>query len=120
MLVAITVVTDGKSIFSLICRRLLFFSAIVFSRPGGFGARDYRNPAQIRGNRGGGGGGGRGGNASGGYNNYQQQWDASNGGSGGNMRGGDRQAGGYDRYQQQAAGGNNNRQVDQSWWDSTS
>ena len=36
------------------------------------------------------------------------------------MRGGDRQAGGYDRYQQQTTGGSSNRQVDQSWWDSTS
>ncbi|CAF1032213.1 unnamed protein product [Adineta steineri] len=105
-------------------------------RPGGgFGARDYRNPAQIRSGRGGGGGGGgsRSGSGTGGYNNHQQQWDGSNGGSGGanaggNMWSSDHQAGGggggggggYDRFQQQSGGGNGNRQQDQSWWDSTS
>ncbi|CAF1008863.1 unnamed protein product [Adineta steineri] len=100
-------------------------------RPGGgFGARDYRNPAQIRSGRGGGGGGGsRSGSGTGGYNNHQQQWDGSNGGSGGanaggNMWSGDHPAGGgggggggggYDRFQQQSGGGNGNRQQDQSW-----
>jgi len=96
----------------------------IFSRPGGFGARDYRNPAQLRNNRGG-GGGSRAGSSTSGYNNHQQQqWDASNGGAGGNMwSGGDHQsggAGGYDRFPQQATGGSGNRQADQSWWDSTS
>jgi len=92
-------------------------------RPGGFGARDHRNPAQLRNSRGGSGGGNRAGSSTGGYSNYQQQWDGSNGGAGGNMRGGDRQSGsatGYDRYPQQPTGGNGNRQADQSWWDNTS
>ncbi|CAF0744287.1 unnamed protein product [Rotaria sordida] len=89
-------------------------------RPGGFGARDYRNPAQSRNNRG--GGGSRPGSATGGYNSHQQQWDGSNSGAGGNIWSGDQQTGStYDRFQQQSAGGNgNNRQQDPSWWDSTS
>ncbi|CAF1166690.1 unnamed protein product [Adineta ricciae] len=90
-------------------------------RPGGFGARDYRTPAQIRGGRA--GGNNRAGSSTGGYNNHQQQWDGSNGGAGGNVWSGDHQAGnagGYDRYQQQTASGNGNRQADQSWWDNTS
>ncbi|CAF4187060.1 unnamed protein product, partial [Rotaria magnacalcarata] len=94
-------------------------------RAGGFGARDYRNPTQLRGNRGGGGGGGggnRAGSSTGGYNNHQQQWDGSNSGASGNMWSGDHSTGGgYDRFQQQTGGGNaNSRQPDQSWWDSTS
>ncbi|UJR23740.1 hypothetical protein I4U23_026717 [Adineta vaga] len=93
-------------------------------RPGGFGARDYRNPAQLRNNRGGGGNnnGNRAGSAAGAYMNHQQQWDGSNNGAGGNMWSGDHQGGGgggYDRYQQQTGGGNSNRQQDQSWWDNT-
>ncbi|CAF3425393.1 unnamed protein product [Rotaria sp. Silwood1] len=93
-------------------------------RPGGFGARDYRNPAQLRNNRGGGGGGGgsRAGSSTSGYNNHQQQWDGSSSGAVGNMWSGDQQTGsGYDRFHQQSGGGNaNSRQQDQSWWDSTS
>lgn len=95
----------------------------LFFRPGGFGARDYRNPGQLRNNRG--GGGGRPASSTSGYNNHQpQQWDVPNGSAGGNMwSGGDHQSGGaagYDRYQQPTTGGNGNRQADQSWWDSTS
>ncbi|CAF3560722.1 unnamed protein product [Adineta steineri] len=101
-------------------------------RPGGFGARDYRNPAQLRGSRGGGGGGGGGsgsggnnrpGSSTSGYSNHQQQWEGANGNAGGNMWSGDHQsgsAGGYDRFQPPTASGNGNRQTDQSWWDSTS
>ncbi len=88
------------------------FLSYRFFRPGGFGARDHRTPAQIRNSRGG-GGGNRSGSSTGGYN----------GGAGGNMWGNDHQSGGgggYDRFQQPAASGNNNRQADQSWWDSTS
>ncbi|CAF1032943.1 unnamed protein product [Adineta ricciae] len=93
-------------------------------RPGGFGARDYRNPAQLRNSRGGGGGsnnsGNRGGHNANVYMNHQQQWDGPNNGAGGNMWSGDHQGGGgYDRYQQQSGGGNSNRQQDQSWWDNT-
>ena len=75
------------------------------SRPGGFGARDYRNPAQLRSSR---GGGNRGGSSSGGFGNHQQQWDGSN-------------SGGYDRFQQQStgSGGAGSRQQDPSWWDNT-
>ena len=89
-------------------------------RPGGFGARDYRNPTQLRNNRG--GGGNRTGSAASSYSNHQpqQQWDGSNGGAGGNMWAGDHQAGGgFDRYSQQTGAGNGNRQQDHSWWDST-
>lgn len=86
-------------------------------RPGNFGARDYRNPTQIRNNRGGSNGNGA---RSNNYtNNHQSQWDApTNGTSWSN----DQQSNnsGYDRYQQQSASGNGNRQQDQSWWDSTS
>ncbi len=113
-------VADGEQIVESI--QLISVSCIIFLRPGGFGARDYRTPAQIRNNRGG-GGGGRAGSATGGYNNYQQPWDGSNNGAGGNMRGSDRQSnttGGYERYQQQATGNSGNRQADHSWWDSTS
>ena len=95
--------------------------ADVCCRPGGFGARDYRNPAQLRNNRGG-GGGNRAGGSAGGFNNHQQQWDGSNGG---NVWGGDHQSGGggsnYERFPQQqpAGGGNGSRQQDPSWWDNT-
>ncbi|CAF3354772.1 unnamed protein product [Rotaria sp. Silwood1] len=91
-------------------------------RAGGFGARDYRNPAQLRNNRGG-SSHNRAGSSTSGYSNHQQQWDGSNSGAGGNMWAGDHQSGGaagYDRFQQQATGGSGNRQADHSWWDSTS
>jgi len=97
-------------------------------RPGGFGARDYRNPAQIRGNR-----GGSGGNRS--AHNHGQ-WDSSNGG--GNVGGGNGGGGGrggqmwsndhqgntsnYDRYSHPSAGGvgpTGNHAQDQNWWDNT-
>lgn len=96
-------------------------------RRGNFGARDYRNPAQLRGGRGGGNNNGngthRGSHSASGYNNRQQQWDGANGSTGGHMWGNDRQSGGtggYDRYQSQNTGGNGNRQADPSWWDNTS
>ncbi|CAF2899435.1 unnamed protein product [Rotaria sp. Silwood2] len=90
-------------------------------RAGGFGARDYRNPAQLRNNRG--GSNNRSGSSTSGYSNHQQQWDGSNSGAGGNMWTGDHQSGGaagYDRFQQQTTGGNGNRQADHSWWDTYS
>lgn len=114
--------SQTKLRWSTVCINPADFSQIsqfIRFRPGGFGARDYRNPAQLRNNRGGGGGNRPGGSASG-YNNHQQQWDASNGGGGGNMWAGDHQSTGYDRYPQQTGAGNGNRQQDHSWWDSTS
>jgi hypothetical protein len=87
-------------------------------RPGGFGARDYRNPAQLRNSR----GANRTGNSVSGFSNHQQTWDASNAGISGNMWNGEQQStAGYDRFQQphQMANGNGNRPVDQSWWDNT-
>lgn len=92
-------------------------------RQGNFGARDYRNQAQIRNTRGGSNGNGSRSNSSAiNYpNNHQSQWDGSNNGS---TWSNDQQGNnpGYDRYQNQpSAGGNsNNRQSDHSWWDSTS
>jgi len=123
----VAVVVDGRNHFfsqNNITKLRLF----VYSR-GNFGARDYRNPAQLRGGRGGAGsnngnGTHRGGHSAGGYNNrQQQQWDGANGSTGGHTWNNDRQsggAGGYDRYQQQNAAGNGNRQADPSWWDNTS
>ena len=99
-----------------VCKRLFEYKySILLYRSGGFGARDYRNLGQLRNNRGGGG------NRSGSC--HQHGWDRSNGGAGGNMWNVDHHsvsAGGYDRLQQQTATGNNNRQADYSWWDSTS
>lgn len=81
-------------------------------RPGGFGARDYRNPAQLRNNR-----GGTGGNRS--AHNHGQ-WDSSNGGA---MWSNDHQGtnSNYDRHSHGSAGvgPNGNRVQDQNWWDNT-
>lgn len=118
------VVVVGTLIDDFIKLINLNFIHNMFSRAGGFGARDHRNPAQLRSARS--STNNRSGTSTGGYNHHQQQqqpWDGSNHGAGGNMWGGDHQAGGaagYDRFQQQNAGGNGNRQVDHSWWDSTS
>ena len=90
-----------------------------FNRPGGFGARDYRNQGQLRNNR----GGNRAGASSGGFNHHQQAWDGGNGNLNTNIWAGDHQpiVGGYDRFQHQPmANSNGNRQTDQSWWDNTS
>ena len=88
---------------------------MIFFRPGGFGARDYRNPTQLRGGRGGGNRSAGTGNS---FNNNHQPWDSSNGGG---LWSNDHQSGGYDRFSQsQSAGGNGNRGQDTSWWDSTS
>ena len=108
-----TVAIDGKEM-----RVRTTFTLDLLFRPGGFGARDYRNPAQLRGGR---GGGGRPGGSAGGFNHHPQPWDGSNGGAGGSAWAGDHpSAGGYDRFQQPMTNSNGNRPADQSWWDSTS